>query len=652
MPTERDKLIGLGEHSSRKSYYPELQQRLLELERFKALLDSSNDAIFQLEVPSGHIIDANESAGRQLGREREDLLGLSFFEICDLNHSPAAQLINNVENFPEGRLLVETDLYGSDGRHIEVEMTLSRMSFDGAPYVVAVARDISSSRRTEQALSERIQLATLGSEIGNVLTHSSDLRHTLQACATLLVKHTGATFARIWTFNSRAQLLELQASAGIYTQINGKFSRIPPLVKDQDWVRRENIVAFAGYPLIVTDQLVGVMAMFFTQPMNEVILSSLATIANEIANGIKRQKSEDSLRQTLVEMEAARARVDAILRSVADGMLVTDAFNRLTLMNPRAEELLGIRFSDALMNPLETSIPQSALLEQIKNTLAGRTDIPNTILEIPAREQSGSIVLQSHSALVVSESGTVTGVVTLLRDITRERDIDRMKTEFISRAAHELRTPLASVMGYADLLLNKEAYDINDPAQQQEFLSLIWDKGQALSNIIDDLLDLSRIQTGQQTELNLECCNLAELVSRVLQSYRLFSSTHRFELESLKANRELFLDKGKIEQVLENLLSNAVKYSPSGSRILVTAEVCDQTTWISVTDEGVGIAPDQQENIFERFYRIDRSDTAIGGLGLGLAIVKEIIEAHGGKVGLKSTPEQGSCFFVTLPTRL
>ena len=661
------KLIGLGEHSTRKSYYPELQARIAELERFRALLGHTNDLIFLLNAPSGKIIDINESATRLLKWSADELLTRSIFQVTDLEQiDPAQQLITSAAANHHDSFIGECNLLCHNGARIPAEITLNRKIFSDSEYVVAVARNITERKQAEAALAERIRLAEMAAETGKVLTAGGTLRKTLQTCAEILIRYANGLLARIWTFDRKQKLLILQASAGLYTHIDGKHSRIPlgkwkvgkiaqnrqphltnqvigdPLIQDQEWAKREGIVAFAGHPMVIEDRLVGVVAVFSRQPMSEVILSSLRGLTNKIAIGIERQLAEEELRKSLMEVRAAKEKIDAIVSSVADGLIVTDDHHRIVLLNRRAKELL-IRTEAA--NGTDPSIVAERMLDTIKKT---GSEIPLE-WEMGGDDEGQPRVIQARSAPILRQDGKVAGRVTILRDISRERELDQLKNEFISRAAHELRTPLTSVIGYAEVLMNQKEYGPLDPEQQQEFLNCICDQGMRLSNIVDDLLDVSRVHKGSQLRINKEPTSVKDMILRLADDYQKISPKHRIEARMPKELPEINIDRYKIEQVMENLLSNAIKYTPAAGTIVIRVKVEGEFCVICVDDKGIGMTQEQIERIFESFYRVDTSDTAVEGLGLGMAIAKQAVEAHGGEIRVDSVLGEGTTVSFTLP---
>lgn len=231
------------------------------------------------------------------------------------------------------------------------------------------------------------------------------------------------------------------------------------------------------------------------------------------------------------------------------------------------------------------------------------------------------------------------------RDITREYEIDQMKSEFVSTVSHELRTPLASVLGFAELLLNKEL----KPERQQRYMTAIYQEAKRLTSLINDFLDLQRMESGRQT-YEVEKVAIDQLIREVFGSYRIQSPTHTFQLDLQTEQTTILGDRDKLRQVLVNLISNAVKYSPKGGRIRVICREEDKQLLVDIQDEGLGIPAEAIPHLFTKFYRVDNSDRReIGGTGLGLAIVQEIVNIHHGEIAVTSESGQGSTFTVYLP---
>ena len=363
----------------------------------------------------------------------------------------------------------------------------------------------------------------------------------------------------------------------------------------------------------------------------------------------ERLADEGRLKTALAEAEAARDRTDLILKSVADGLVVVELQGRLTMMNRAAEKIAGRRLEEVFFRPISTVFEEKGFTGQICAILAGVQDeqVTEWSAVLPGSDQEKTI--QAHSAPVLSRDGELRGAIAVLRDVSRERELDRMKNEFISTAAHELRTPLTAVMGFTELLLNQARFGLDDPLRQQEVLSVVFEKARRLEKIVSELLDLSRIRYGKLISLEKGRCDMTVLLQGVVAEYRRAIGHQRVELTLPEEPVELLVDRNKLEQVLENLLSNAVKFSPEETTIRVAAQVTGDRLLFTVEDQGVGMTSEQVERVFDKFYRADGSNAAVPGLGLGMSIVKSIIEAHGGEIRVESQLGQGTRVSFALP---
>ncbi|MBA2285239.1 MAG: response regulator [Ktedonobacteraceae bacterium] len=255
-----------------------------------------------------------------------------------------------------------------------------------------------------------------------------------------------------------------------------------------------------------------------------------------------------------------------------------------------------------------------------------------------------------YSTPVCSADDAYLGRFYSLRDVTQEREVDRMKSEFVSLVSHELRTPLTSIQGYIDLLLHDEEVGPLT-ALQQEFLGVAHNNARRLVGIINDLLDLSRIESGK-IELHREPLHLTRLIQELLPTFslRLEEKGQDLVLHLPDPSPIVQGDSERIVQVLSNLLSNAHKYTPQGGRIDLTVETTGTMARISVTDTGIGLSVEEQAQLFTRFYRAQNTmSQTVNGTGLGLTIARTLVELHGGEITLTSAPGQGSTFSFTLP---
>ncbi len=226
------------------------------------------------------------------------------------------------------------------------------------------------------------------------------------------------------------------------------------------------------------------------------------------------------------------------------------------------------------------------------------------------------------------------------------KKLERMRTEFLANVSHELRTPIFAVQGYIETLLNGA---INDEKVNKYFLEKANTHTISLSNLLNDLIDISMIESGEM-RMSFRYFNIGEYLSGLINDFIPLANSKHLELifHPVRKNLKLYGDKNRLKQVITNLLENAIKYTESGS-IEVIVEEEDRTGKIIIKDSGIGIAPEDKERIFERFYRVDKARSKdVGGTGLGLAIVKHIVEAHGSKIELQSEIGTGSTFFFRL----
>jgi|LGOV01.1.fsa_nt_gb PAS domain S-box-containing protein len=366
------------------------------------------------------------------------------------------------------------------------------------------------------------------------------------------------------------------------------------------------------------------------------------------------KQAEAGMQRALAQAEQARDQIDNIIKSTADGLIVTDPrSHQIVLINDSAREFLKCEVQDPVGQPVASVLQDEGLLQQIQAIYAHHAPpLLHTDISLPRSTTAEACILQARTSLMRNKQGRVSGAITALRDVTRERELDRMKAEFMSMAAHELRTPLTAILGYSELCMNPEEFGGFSAAQQKEFMAEINSKAEVLAKLVNDLLDISRLDAGKQLPLNIEEVAIAPMLSKLVKHYRMLAPKHLFEV-ALAENlpESVQADPDKLEQVLENLFSNAVKYSPEGSLIRVCGERIDGHCQITVVDQGIGMTSDQGDHVFDKFYRADYSDTAAKGIGLGMSIARQIVEQHGGSIWVESSTGVGTRVVFTVPIK-
>lgn len=357
------------------------------------------------------------------------------------------------------------------------------------------------------------------------------------------------------------------------------------------------------------------------------------------------RRAETDLRHSLAETREAQAKIRGILRAAADGLLLTDGRGRIVLVNHRAEQLFGLGSIRPGERPSFKNIRHEGLVDLLRRAPHHHGEM--MIADLDFSDIKGQEhVSQARVTIIRGSRGGFRGCITSLHDVTEQRRVERMKSEFVSTAAHELRTPLATIMGYADLLLNS-------PEQSREnmrdFLGIILSRAEHLSHIVSDLLDISRIEAGEGLKLTFQPCRLDLLCREVAWGHEDASERHPFEFDLPVAGAVVEGDRYALTQVIENLLSNAIKYSPQGGKVLISLRPEQNYCELAVADQGIGMTKSQIDHIFEKFYRANPSDTGIPGTGLGMTIVKHLVDAHHGQVLIDSTPGTGTTVKIRLP---
>ncbi len=344
-------------------------------------------------------------------------------------------------------------------------------------------------------------------------------------------------------------------------------------------------------------------------------------------------------------------KTETIIRNIADGVIVTDPENKILVVNSVAEKWFDLNEKEVLYNPVEKFIDNKDLLElvtKVRNE-GNHHDETVEIISKPKKFRK-EVILQAKSAQVVSNDDSLIGIVTIFRDVTKEKEIDRMKTELVSMVAHELRSPLTSIAGFSELLLDVSI----TKDQSQEYAEIILKESNRLGELINKFLDISRIEAGK-SQLNKVPLHLGYLLENILEL-----NIYQAEKKNIKVDCDVpqdlplvNIDKEMIEEVILNLFSNAVKYSPKDTKIQIKVEKREEEDdlVIAVKDYGYGISKDSLPQIFNKFYRVTDNDKVreIDGSGLGLSLVKEIVEIHGGAVWVESALGKGSTFYFSLP---
>jgi len=423
--------------------------------------------------------------------------------------------------------------------------------------------------------------------------------------------------------------------------------------------------AALAVPLSLGTDVLGVMILFHPQPgyFNEDHLKLVSAAASQVVQALNNAQlykliteQAEKLGEMLREQAAEAVRNQAILTSIADGILVLDSDDRVVLINPAAEEILGLSGRDVVGEHIRQVLSWGATEESrelgralCEEFFQRKGEVRPEGPSINYRAEGGRRVVDVTLSPVMVEAGEPPGVVAVLRDVTREVEVERMKTEFISIVSHELRTPMTSIKGYTDLLYMGVVGELNE--QQKKFLNVIKNNADRLAALVNDILDIARIESGR-IRLKLEPLSLREVVDEVVEAFQ-----YKFQMKHLSLNVDvppdlpsIRADRDRLNQILTNLVENAYQYTLPGGRVTISAHINAGKVQVDVQDTGIGISPEDLPRVFDRFFRADHPVVRNSpGTGLGLSIVKAFVEMQGGEVWVESELGRGSTFSFTLP---
>ncbi len=335
------------------------------------------------------------------------------------------------------------------------------------------------------------------------------------------------------------------------------------------------------------------------------------------------------------------AELEAILSSMLEGVLVVNKNGAIRLMNPSFKKTFFIDIPFEGKMPLEV-VRNNIIQDVVDKTLKG--EIISEEISLPTFEEK---TLKINSA-PVQRNASVEGAVLVFHDITQIRKLEKVRQDFVANVSHELRTPVSSIHGYAETLLKS---GIDDKKHNREFVSIIYKASERLCRLINDLLDLSKLESSRM-KLVFQDIDISTTIKKVVSIIETQAKSKQIQLIlNIPKNIPMIkADDSKLSQVFLNLLDNAIRYTPGGGNITISAFSKDGTIQIDVSDTGIGIPEKDIQRMFERFYRVDRARSIeTGGTGLGLSIVKHIVQAHNGDIWVRSEMGKGSTFSFTIP---
>ena|GEM_PF-1496216 len=574
--------------------------------------------------------------------------------------------------------------------YVDIQSAYARTTQGWIAEVVRVSAENSERRNAEFRFM---------AEVSRAVSEAGSLALFLEGSLSKVCELLGAKSGAIWRWDSQVQGLQIQAQwrmdaldiASINRSYQGRSEGSPVLavfhdgkaIAVEDAKVDEDFAAFRRFaeqldfrgvmylPLVYRGKSAGVLSLYFQEArafpaeernvLNSVgsqlaVAIQLATYVSDLETA--QHQLEEQVQERTRELAKEKAFLDRIVTHVPAAVALVNRDMVYQWANPEYSRMTGVPLSQLVGHRLFDALPGSeAQLRQVTETRS-----PLQATSFPLQYRVGEVERKTYwdfTFVPVDDAGVLVLAVEVSERVERERLqrekieqlklTDRMKDEFLSILSHELRTPLNAVMGFGSILEDELVGPLND--SQRNYLSRMLGGADALLKLINDLLDMSRIQAGKFT-LAPEAFPIERPLSDVVETLRPLAEQRQHHL-SLATEGELPLvlgDEQRIMQVLSNLLSNAIKFTPPGGQIRVTARSEGAMMHVGIEDNGIGISAADMGKLFKPFSQLDMSNTRMaGGTGLGLSISKALVEAHGGRIGVTSEPGEGSCFWFTLP---
>ncbi|TMD32064.1 MAG: GHKL domain-containing protein [Chloroflexi bacterium] len=444
----------------------------------------------------------------------------------------------------------------------------------------------------------------------------------------------------------------------------------------QDMIGGAVIGSFLNVPLTVENRIVGMLSLFDEREgtFDTDLLKLTTMIADYAAVALENVRLRERETALWRQAEIGRQRLELIISSMAEGLLITNEQGGITLLNVSAQHLLAQAQLDLKQN---TPLRKLALANNVSwlHKLADIIDEAQTGVtvmnqELIAGEAGESVPLTlSISAAPLHDASQVQmgpiGVVAVLNDVTANKQIEKLKDEFVSVVSHELRSPLTAIKGYTQHLMRRIDRRLRKAQQEQQrsaisagdlpenydlrSLSIIQSQADHLERLVNDLLDLSQVQWGK-LHLQYSSFYLADVLVESVRSVQASTEQHTIYLDIAVQDTKIVADKMRMSQVIGNILDNAIKYSPQGGQVTVKLEEREGDYFVSITDQGIGISQEYLDHIFERFYRVrNTASRQYSGIGLGLYVTRAIVEEHGGHIWVTNNKGLGCTFSFTVP---
>jgi len=654
-----------------------LQSRNQELLRKELYIEKMLDPMWVLDQED-RIFDINPAFTRQFAYAKEKIIGSSAREFFD-----AANLEIFDQQMREKRDLGKSDVYEiairtGRTRNIPVLVSCTPIMTEGrVTGKIGVFKDISTRKELEDDIFLKNKELYALNSISAITSQSMDLEDILLNTVKEVTVIIGMDAGGIYLAHDETRELTCAAHIGVpehmvkqmarfnfgedipgFVAINGSTIAIPDVSVDvrvhNPLLRESGLKGYLCLPLKSKDRVQGVLCLLssavhaFTQSELE-FLESVGHIVGMAIENIKLYNRERSRLASMVSFEKNRA--EAILSSIAEGVYTTDRDLRITYWNKAAEAITGFRSEDVVGRLCSDVLHHE---NELGECLCG-----DRCLMKPGTERAegralycavalgNKLPIALTSAPIRDADGSEYGRVNIFRDITREHEIDRMKTDFVRTVSHELRTPLSAIVGMTEMLIDGE---VRDAAAARDYLNTIHTEGRRLTRMVEELLDVAKIESGR-LGLRKEPIAVRPIIDHCIHILEPQASSRNIDIrcDVPDDSPAILADREKFHQVVFNLLSNALYYSNNEAHVAVSSSLADGCAVIKFEDTGWGIPEQDLPHIFKKFYRSKVHAPLVKGTGLGLPLVLDIVKAHGGEIDVKSVPGKGSIFTLFMP---
>ncbi|MDH4194420.1 MAG: PAS domain S-box protein, partial [Nitrospirota bacterium] len=628
----------------------ELTDKLIASEeRFQSVVQTATDAII-LWNEHGSILSWNKGAQTMFGYVREEIVGRPLTQIIPARYHEAHHYgMELVGSAGEGGRIVKTlELYGlrKDGEEFPIEMAPSKSMLREETFYCGIIRDISERKQAELALVERNSLLAFEAEVGQVLNRHQTLSVRLQGCAEAFIRHLGGAWAGVWTMNSQEEGLELQASAGLSTHVTGLDGPLPfghsqigqiafekrphltnaitaedPGVPERVWAKQEGLVAFAGYPLLINQEVVGVLAVFSRHGLTSFTWHSLGLVADRIATAIERQRVMEA-HQDLAKHYAR------ILAASGEGIYELDKEGKTTFVNPAGAEMLGYGIEEVVGEPMHELIhhmksdgspyPREAcpIHTALKEGRAHQNDT-----EVLWRKDGTSFPVDSYTSPIWEEDSLIGAVVTF-KDISERKRLTAELLEetklagvtmMLGDIAHDIKNMLMPVLNGAKLLDDdlQELFAILPDVTSKQVTASRKFSRDAIEMIVKNarriqgrMREIADTVKGISSPLRFAPCQVSEVVEGVFGILRFYATEMEVSLQTqgLDALPPIQADENRLFNALYNLVNNAIPETPVGGSVTIggSVELDENTAVLTVADTGGGMSQEIRDKLFTK----------------------------------------------------